>query len=286
MSSRNPSKQKPNTRVVFLSYRSLEALNCCEFLRQRVPDGSELTSPPALRSVVRGQKATPTCEERNPLPTEDSARESCLRLTQPCASPATYRQGHGTEENRRCSVGSPCAHHTRASVTPAETALRLLPPQTHAGHTWPRNPSVSTARTLPVKAQPAQHPASAPHGAPARGAQLSSAFPVKPGQNPAPAGSGMLGQRGCRASGEHGPAHSHWAWVRRGARPCTDSPGIPARNANAGAAGKEGANERLRPTSEPRKVPHQPEPARHPAWRRGCCGRALLTGPGPWPFWL
>lgn len=67
--------------------------------------------------VVRRQKAKPTCErEKSSLLTKDSAHESCLPITKPCASPAAYRQGHGTEgEQKLLSWGALCPPDTRLS---------------------------------------------------------------------------------------------------------------------------------------------------------------------------
>lgn len=154
---------KTNTQVMFLSYRSGEPLNCCEFPLQRVPDGVEL--PLVLSwwpqdTVSSGEKAKPTCEIRNPLRMKNSVHESSLLIIKQVFWPQINRDvGRGKTET--AWFGSPCAHHAHPSVILAE--ITVLPgshpfiDRCTLTHTWKRTSLIDSAEALPGKAKPARN---------------------------------------------------------------------------------------------------------------------------------
>lgn len=159
-------------------------------------------------------------------------------------------------------------------------------------HTWQQTTLVSTAAALPGKAKPAQQTLYPPQVVLQPAVANCPLCPIKLGQDCVPAGSGMLGQRGCCQ------LPLCLGAAQQGACPCTDASGTPARNANAEGSGKEGLGNGLQPTSGRLEAPHEPVQLSPTPGLVGSsteetapnsprsCSPALLTGLGLWPFWL
>lgn len=206
------------------------------------------------------EKAKPRCKRQKPF----ANKEQCTRVlsvTKPCkVSCHRHTRSRCRGKTEAAWFGSPCARHTCPSVILAETAAWSHPSSDTRLFTagsrlywsvqlWPRQGKQSLPGT-PRPVQPAQR----------FSLQWLAILhvPHEAGPEPCACWKWHAGSAGVLSE----PLRLGAA--QQDACPCTNSPGIPARNADAKGSRKEGADERAMAHFRATKIPREPRPAHHP----------------------